>query len=816
MNIVTDEKINNIKYAVAAINACDDCWTEITDFFKQIKSDSDVIYIINTPDSTELLREMLEPVSQIPIQELPSTKLKPNTIYYSPKHVPQDIFLCDIAKNYKEFAIGVCINDQNDHTIIGFSDIKQQGGITFSSEVSEFISNELLEVTDFISSVKFIPKQLQLLSDRFNREKLLHKTRAQIAETESRFKTIADTAPVLIWLSGVDKGCYFFNKGWLNFTGRTMDQEVGNGWADGVHPDDFNRCLKIYVENFDQKKEFYMEYRLRHHSGDFRWISDRGTPRFTEDGEFLGFVGGCMDIHDQKMLHEVLEDKVIMRTSELQAKNELLQQQKKLTDVVFNASVDFMLVYDRNLRFIMFNDSLKKLYKLTDDDIGKSMIDLYPNVKDSPGHHDVLLAIDGERIHTPVYQSEVTGRFYDMNYIPLEIGETVLIVGHDITGRIASESKLHELNVALKLQNDIFGHAEENATIGSYFWNLKTDELKYSDNLIRIMGFELENFEPSFETFFSVIHPDDRKSVMYNAKLTAEKEELSEDVYRIITPDGKIIYCRSKGKFVGEGDHRALIGTVQDITKDVEMNALLKQKNQELQNSNDDLASFNYIASHDLQEPLRKIHMFTSRILERDGENFSSHTLDYFERIESAITRMQNLIQALLSYSNTNPAEIKVSKTNLNALVIEVLSNLEVLIDKKNAIIEAEDLPILEVVPIQFQQLLLNLISNGIKYSKTDVTPHIKITSEKVELEEESGEFYWKISVSDNGIGFEQKYQHKIFDLFQRLHGKAEYEGTGVGLAICKKIVKNHNGFITAEGSPGQGSTFAIYIPAKL
>lgn len=816
MNIVTDEKISNIKYAVAAINACDDCWSEITDFFKQIQSDSDVIYIINTPDSPQLLREMLEPVSEIPIQELPYTTLQPNTIYYSPKHVRQDIFLCDIAKNYKEFAIGVCINDQNDHTEIGFSAIKQEGGITFSSETSHKMSEDLLEVTDFISTVKYIPKQLQLLSDRFNREKLLHKTRAQIAETESRFKIIADTAPVLIWLSGLDKGCYFFNKGWLDFTGRAMEQEVGNGWADGVHPDDFDRCLKIYVENFDAKKEFYMEYRLRHHSGDFRWISDRGTPRFTEDGEFLGFVGGCMDIHDQKMLHEVLEDKVISRTVELQAKNELLQRQKKLTDVVFNASVDFMLVYDRNLRFIMFNDSLKKLYKLTDDDIGKSIIDMYPNIKDSEGHRDVLLAIDGKRIHAPVYRSEVTGRFYDMNYIPLEIGETVLIVGHDITDRIENESKLQELNAALKLQNDIFGHAEENATIGSYFWNLKTDELQYSDNLIRIMGFEPENFEASFETFFSIIHPDDRKSVMHNAKLTAEKEELSEDVYRIITPDGEIIYCRSTGKFVGESDDRALIGTVQNITNDVKMNELLKQKNQELQNSNDDLASFNYIASHDLQEPLRKIHMFTSRILERDSENFSSHTLDYFERIESAITRMQNLIQALLSYSNTNPAEIKVSETNLNILLAEVLNNLEVLIDKKDAIIEVGDLPTIEVIPIQFQQLLLNLVSNAIKYSKSDVVPQIKISAEKVSVEEEYEDLYWKISVSDNGIGFEQKYQHKIFDLFQRLHGKSEYEGTGVGLAICKKIVKNHNGFITAEGSPGQGSTFAIYIPAKL
>lgn len=152
----------------------------------------------------------------------------------------------------------------------------------------------------------------------------LKRQNSQLQDIENRFKAIADTAPVLVWMSDTDKLCTYFNKGWLNFTGRTMEQEYGNGWAEGVHPADFDRCLQFYISSFDKREAFSMEYRLKRNDGQYRWILDNGVPRYTLEGEFLGYIGSCIDINDQKTLNQELEDRNIMlarKNKELKAFN---------------------------------------------------------------------------------------------------------------------------------------------------------------------------------------------------------------------------------------------------------------------------------------------------------------------------------------------------------------------------------------------------------------------------------------------------------------------------------------------------------------
>jgi PAS domain S-box-containing protein len=245
----------------------------------------------------------------------------------------------------------------------------------------------------------------------------------------------------------------------------------------------------------------------------------------------------------------------------------------------------------------------------------------------------------------------------------------------------------------------------------------------------------------------------------------------------------------------------------------------LQEKNTELEQTNKELESFSYIAGHDLQEPLRKVKTFTNLILSKERDRFSESTRDYFNRIINATDRMQGLIEALLNYSRTNSENIVFEDADLNELLQEVKINLAELLEEKHAIIEATRLPRIRVIPSQFQQLFSNIIENALKYSKEGTSPHIKILAEMVSSKEilpdsPSPELY-KISFIDNGIGFEQQYADKIFELFQRLHGKTEYSGTGIGLAICKKIIQNHRGAIVATGEPGQGARFDIFIPTN-
>jgi PAS domain S-box-containing protein len=246
----------------------------------------------------------------------------------------------------------------------------------------------------------------------------------------------------------------------------------------------------------------------------------------------------------------------------------------------------------------------------------------------------------------------------------------------------------------------------------------------------------------------------------------------------------------------------------------------LEGKNKQLISINAELASFAYVASHDLQEPLRKIQTFCSRILEKEINNLSENGKNSFDRMQLAANRMQMLIQDLLIYSRANTTERKFEQTDLNEIIEDVKEDLREELQLKNATISVTRTCTIKVIRFQFRQLLTNLINNSLKFSRIEKAPHIEI---KCEMQEGKklrhykllDEHYCHISVADNGIGFDQQYSDKIFDLFLRLHSNADYQGTGVGLAIVKKIVENHKGIILAEGKENKGATFNIYIPAN-
>lgn len=379
---------------------------------------------------------------------------------------------------------------------------------------------------------------------------------------------------------------------------------------------------------------------------------------------------------------------------------------------------------------------------------------------------------------------------------------------------------LKKSNDELLITNESIKHAEIIGLFCISQWDLVTNKLTYSDNLYRLLGCEPQSFEPNVENYLKFVHPDDRYIVAKAAESAIKQSKIYPRYYRIIRNDGETRYFMSMGKLISDNDNKIHIGIIKDITEYHLSNIALEGRNHELEQSIKELESFNRVASHDLQEPLRIIQTFISRITEKDKANLSNTGKEYLSKIDSSAKRMRNLIDDLILFSRTNKSEKVFDKTDLNVLLENAKQELAQNIQEKNAVIQSVQLPILNVIAFQIQQLLVNLIGNALKYSKPDIFPLIKIDCKKLEAKHypdfitDTDKKYYKITISDNGMGFDQEYAEKIFTLFYRLHQKFNYPGSGIGLSICKKIIENHNGFLIAEGKPDIGATFIVYLPA--
>ena len=379
---------------------------------------------------------------------------------------------------------------------------------------------------------------------------------------------------------------------------------------------------------------------------------------------------------------------------------------------------------------------------------------------------------------------------------------------------------LKESNTELEIFEKLTKQSEVVSNTSTWVWYIEENVFEFSDNLYRLVGEEPQSFEPTLENFYKYVHEEDINHLGQQVNMMMREEELPFTTYRVVHKDGTIRYLKAYSKLMDdtEGDKK-MFGVTIDITSEVENYRIIEQRNQELERTNKELSAFNYVASHDLQEPLRKIQTFMSRLETKEKDHISESGQLYIQRMKSASARMRMLIEDLLQYSRTNTSEKEYVKTNINMLLEHAKTELLDSIEEKQAKIICDGLPTMEVISFQIQQLFINLISNSLKYSKEGVPPIIEITHEEVrsrdvdEINKSLYKFHHKITFKDNGIGFEQIYAEKIFLLFNRLHGKSEYSGTGIGLAICKKIVENHKGIIIADGKPNVGATFTIYLP---
>lgn len=431
----------------------------------------------------------------------------------------------------------------------------------------------------------------------------------------------------------------------------------------------------------------------------------------------------------------------------------------------------------------------------------------------------------------------LTQNYYNVSYSPLYDGNGVIYgvldMAIDVTETIKAQEALREAEASLR-------SAIELADLGTWSLDPITEKFTYSRRIKEWMGLdgEPEVMDDSLDT----LHKADRERIrqeVYKA-VNPESDGIFNAEFRIvnrINGSERILHAVGKTFFDDSGMPYLLTGTAQDITsvrkvqlalenQVKERTDALQRANRELEdinlklvNTNKELEQYAYVASHDLQEPLRKISMFSNLLKERDKENTHETTID---KIVVASQRMSLLIKDLLEFSRLINPDTRFSPTNLADIIESVKHDFELLIDEKHARVLTQSLPVIEAVPLQMNQLFYNLIGNALKFTASGISPVVSISGTVMEPDEVSIHIknpaavtYYKIAVTDNGIGIDEKYTKQIFEVFKRLHSRSEYSGSGIGLALCRRIADNHNGTIYIESALGQGTSFFVLLPEK-
>jgi len=354
--------------------------------------------------------------------------------------------------------------------------------------------------------------------------------------------------------------------------------------------------------------------------------------------------------------------------------------------------------------------------------------------------------------------------------------------------------------------------AIESAALGTYCLDLRTEEIVASPRYYAILGY---SGPVDRKTAASLVHPDDAP-LRARANENSLQTGLIDYECRLIRPDGSQCWVKINGRvlFDEEGRPTYRVGVIQDITKQKEfaeqLTLQVQERTLELRRSNEDLMQFAHVITHDLKEPVRKVRVFSSRIKDEMAEEVPSKARLYLGKIQSATDRMIAMIEGVLDYSKVAVTKELSEPVDLNEILRAVETDLEILIQQKGASVRCDHLPTIEGINILLYQLFYNLVNNSLKFAREGVPPVIGLSASPADMGRPS---MARIVLTDNGIGFDPQFSESIFHPFTRLNSKDRYEGTGLGLALCKKIVERHGGSIEASGEAGQGATFIIHLP---
>jgi two-component system sensor kinase FixL len=632
------------------------------------------------------------------------------------------------------------------------------------------------------------------------REAALRASEARERARATQMEAIMDVVPAIVWIAHDAQS--------RNVTGNRASSELLNLPPNANHsryaPEVAGR-FKFY----DQAGNLLTHQTLPMHvaASTGQAIRDYQETVLSEDGTERHLFGNITPLFDDAEAPAGAVGAFIDITARVYAE-QALQESERRYRTLFETMVEGFaleeLVYDEqsqalDSRFHEMNPAFERMMGIPRDRmIGRRASELMNGVK-SPWIDDFAKAVQSGRPVRVEQYSQLAGKYLEALINPIE-GNYFTVLTSDVTDRRKSQEALRQSEARLRRLVD-------SNIIGIIYADDQGHITLANDAFLNITGYTRDDFEAGQVNWLNMTPPEYR---LVEEKAIAEANERGA-----CTPYQKE-YIRRNGSRVP-----VLIGYayftesvplyicfVIDLTPQKQAEEVVRQYATRLEQSNRELQDFAFVASHDLQEPLRKIQAFGERLNGRSADKLDKDSRDYLERMLNAAGRMRAMINDLLALSRVTTQGHPFQQVNLNEVVGEVISDLETRIERTGGMVEVSDLPTLEADPLQMHQLLQNLVGNGLKFHKKDQQPRVRLYADCAK-----GGRQVMIYIEDHGIGFEEQYMERIFQPFQRLHGINQYEGSGMGLAICRKIVERHSGTITARSNPGEGATFIITLP---
>lgn len=639
------------------------------------------------------------------------------------------------------------------------------------------------------------------------------KAMAALRESEEQFRNLAETMPAVVFFTRQDGSVEYFNRQWTEYTGMALEQSTGNLWTAALHPDDCRRTLARWERSLKTGEPFEIEYRFkRAEDSGYHWFLGRALPIHNRAGQIVRWFGTCTYIHDQKQIEMALR-----------------QSEEKLRLALDAAQ---MGTWDWNILTgeLVWSDRCRGLFAVGPDEpvfYDRFIEALYPEDRERIG-----LAVREAIEKNKTYDAEMRalwpdgtlhwvmakGRaYYDaegnatrMNGVVLDITERKRIEEELCDSRNSLELRVQERTAELEKANSIL--MDQAALL----------DLAHDAILVRDMHSTITFWNNGATETYGFTRDEAIGKITHELLQTSFSEPMNRIMQHVLQDQrwaGELRHTTSAGKEITVESRWALKSDVdgnplgfleinRDITDRKKAEEALKSNMARLETINSELQEFAFVASHDLQEPLRKIQTFGNMLKDKCATELDGREQGYLDKMLTSAGRMRQLLDDLLQYSRVATISGPFKGVDLGKIAREAADIFEQQIKGTGAEINIQDLPIIEAEESQMLRLFQNLIGNALRF-RSDLNPLIEVYAQC------DGGKWCDIFIKDNGIGFEQQFAERIFKPFQRLHGRNEYEGTGMGLAICRKIVERHGGNIKAKSEPGKGSTVVVKLPVK-